>query len=111
MKSIDPIQYIDTPNYRFGFWEHCVESSPFPPVIMIHGYPGRPHDFRFLFPLLDNVHCIALAMPNLDITTTKSSVDTTTITARKNAILEFMNHKGISRAFLMGHSMGGPIAL
>ncbi len=102
------IQYIETTNYRFGYCEHLV-SSPFPPVIMVHGYPGRPQDFRFLFEHFKDVHCIALAMPNLDISTTKTNIETTSITARKKAVVEFMDHMGIREAILMGHSMGGPI--
>jgi pimeloyl-ACP methyl ester carboxylesterase len=76
---------------------------------MVHGYPGRPQDFRFLFEHFEDVHCIALAMPNLDISTTKTNIETTSITARRRAIVEFMDHMGIKEAILMGHSMGGPI--
>ena len=107
----DPIQYIETTNYRFGYWEHTVDSTPFPPVLMVHGYPGRPHDFRFLFPHLPNVHCIALAMPNLDISTTKTDVSTTTIRDREAAIVEFLDAMQIKTCLLMGHSMGGPMMI
>ena len=78
---------------------------------MVHGYPGRPHDFRFLFPHMKNFRCIALAMPNLDISTTKTDVPITTIVDRENAIIEFLNAMNISECILMGHSMGGPMVL
>ena len=46
----ESIQYIDTENFRFGYLESPSVDSPHPPLVMVHGYPGRPQDFRFLFP-------------------------------------------------------------
>lgn len=105
------IQTIDTPNYRFGYLEHCVDESPYPPVVMVHGYPGRPQDFRFLFPYFDDLHCISLAMPNLDISITKTNISTTTIRDREAAIVEFLDAMNIYECILMGHSMGGPLMI
>lgn len=106
-----PIEYIETENFRFGYWESPSLDSPQPPIIMVHGYPGRPQDFRFLFPHMKDFRCIALAMPNLDISTTKTDVSITTIVDRENAIIEFLDAMDIAECVLMGHSMGGPMVL
>jgi len=107
----DPVQFIETNNFRFGYWESPSANSPHPPIIMVHGYPGRPHDFRFLFPHLTEFRCLALAMPNLDISTTKTNISTTSIVDRETAIVEFMDSMNIEECILMGHSMGGPMVL
>lgn len=106
-----PIEYIDTNNFHFGYWESPSVNSPHPPIVMVHGYPGRPQDFRFLFPHMKDFRCIALAMPNLDITTTKTNIPTTTIVDREMAIVEFLDAMNITECILMGHSMGGPMVL
>ena len=107
----DPIQYIETPNFSFGYWESPSVDSTHPPIIMVHGYPGRPHDFRFLFPHMKDFRCIALAMPNLDISTTTTDISDTTILDRERAIVEFLDAMNIDECVLMGHSMGGPMVL
>lgn len=107
----DSIEYIETENFRFGYWESPCVDSPNPPIVMVHGYPGRPHDFRFLFPHLPDFRCIAVAMPNLDISTTKTDVSITTIVDRERAIVEFLDAMNITECILMGHSMGGPMVL
>ena len=53
-----PIQTIETANYQFGYLEQHADNSSHPPIVMVHGYPGRPQDFRFLFPHLADFHCI-----------------------------------------------------
>ena len=89
----DPIEYIETENFRFGYWESPSVDSQNPPIVMVHGYPGRPQDFRFLFPYMKDFRCLALAMPKLDISTTKTDVSITTIVDRENAIMEFFSKK------------------
>lgn len=111
MTTVLPIQTIETLNYQFGYLEQCSVDSSHPPIIMVHGYPGRPQDFRFLFPHLPDFHCIALAMPNLDISITKTDVSTTTIRDREAAIIEFLDAMDIDECILMGHSMGGPLMI
>ena len=106
-----PIQTIETANYQFGYLEQHADNSSHPPIVMVHGYPGRPQDFRFLFPHLADFHCIALAMPNLDISITKTDISTTTIRDRERAIVEFLDAMDIDECILMGHSMGGPLMI
>lgn len=107
--SESSLHTIETTNYTFGYLEHPSADSVLPPVVMVHGYPGRPQDFRFLFEHLDGIRCIALAMPNLDISTTNTSISTTTIRDREGAIVEFLDAMNIHTCILMGHSMGGPM--
>ena len=105
------IEYIETEKFRFGYSESPSLDSPHPPIVMVHGYPGRPQDFRFLFPHMQDFRCLALAMPNLDISTTRTAVSITTIVDREKAIIDFLDAMNISECILMGHSMGGPMVL
>ena len=107
----ESIEYIETENFRFGYWESPGYNSPHPPIVMVHGYPGRPQDFRFLFPHMQDFRCLALAMPNLDISSTRTDVSITTIVDREKAIIEFLDAMNVSECILMGHSMGGPMVL
>ena len=109
MSSNPILQFIETPDYRFGYLESPSPHSALPPLVMVHGYPGRPQDFRFLFPYLTKVRCLALAMPNLDISSSKTAVSTTSIRDRERAILQFLDAMHIEQCILVGHSMGGPI--
>ena len=60
---------------------------------------------------MKDFRCLALAMPKLDISTTKTDVSITTIVDRENAIMEFVDAMDIQECILMGHSMGGPMVL
>ena len=112
MSPIDPtlsIQSLETSNYHFQYIETGNPSGY--TILFIHGYPGRPQDFRWMFPFLPHYRIISIAMPNLDMTTTKTNIPTTSIMDRVYAVLEFTTAKNISNCALVAHSMGGPIAL
>ena len=79
------------------------------PFLLIHGYPGRPQDFRWITPGLPELRCISLAMPGLDITEPLSS-SCLSINERASFVCAFIKVLGLSEAFLLGHSMGGVVA-
>jgi pimeloyl-ACP methyl ester carboxylesterase len=39
-----------------------------PTLVLVHGYPGRPADFRWMVPVLPGLRVVSLAMPGLDHT-------------------------------------------
>lgn len=97
---------LETENYIFQFIE---QGNGFP-LLFMHGYPGRPQDFRWLFPYLSEFKIISLALPCLDYTKIKENrKPPTTINQRVSAIEEFLEKKNIKQCLVFAHSMGGPI--
>ena len=78
------------------------------PIICIHGYPGRPQDFRWLVPLLNGYRLIILAMPGLDITALPQE-ELCSVSSRANFVIDFMDKLQIENCVLITHSMGGVI--
>jgi pyruvate dehydrogenase E2 component (dihydrolipoamide acetyltransferase) len=82
------------------------------PILLIHGFGGDLHNWQF------NQEALAAGRPTfaLDLPghggSTKDlgagKVDVSTLAA---AVLDFMGAKGIAQAHLVGHSLGGAIAL
>ena len=98
--------HLETDNYHFQY----IEEGDGLPLVFLHGYPGRPQDFRWLFPFLSQFKIISLGLPNLDLTTTKNGFKSpTTITERADSIQEFLIKKDIKQCLVVTHSMGGPI--
>lgn len=79
------------------------------PLIILHG----------LFGMLDNWHSISRSLGTdfhvyaLDQRNHGRSPHSEVLThaAMANDVLDFMDHEGISSAFLLGHSMGGKVAM
>lgn len=79
------------------------------PVVFVHGYPGRPQDFRWLIPLLPGVRAIGIAMPGLDHTPLSSGPDPS-VGGRGRFLSGVLDAMGVSRCVVIGHSMGGVLA-
>ena len=45
------------------------------PLVFVHGYPGRPQDFRWLIPHLPSFRSVGVALPGLDLTPLSSGSD------------------------------------
>ena len=75
-------------------------------ALFVHGYPGRPQDFRWILPSLSKFRCICIALPGMDITPfpLKPMI---TVTARVDFLFSFMDALHITKCILVGHSMGG----
>ena len=88
------------------FYDECGEGSP---IVFLHGYPGRPQDFRWLFSNLTSFRLIFLALPGLDISPLPA-IPMFTITDRGEFVKTFCDAIALCRFHLVGHSMGGMIA-
>ena len=79
------------------------------PLLMIHGYPGRPQDFRWLFPALQKHFTIyTIALPGMGITPLKSYPASRT-QEMMPLISLFLKTLGIEKCYLLGYSMGGTL--
>jgi pimeloyl-ACP methyl ester carboxylesterase len=76
---------------------------------MIHGLPGSHRDFRWLAPPLEQlgVRVIRLDMPGFG----GSAPCPPQLSAVASHVLRRLDHLGLDRVVLLGHSFGGPQAL
>lgn len=91
---------------------HCVDLGEGPDtLVLLHGYPGRPHDFRWMLAgLAAQVRVLLPAMPGLGLTPLSAgpAVD---LDGRVAFLQELLDALGLERMVLGGHSMGGGMAL
>jgi pimeloyl-ACP methyl ester carboxylesterase len=78
------------------------------PVILIHGAGGQNIYWPPLMRRMPGFHCHAIDLPGHG---KSEGAGFQTVEAYANAVLEFMNALEISQAALVGHSLGGAIAL
>jgi pyruvate dehydrogenase E2 component (dihydrolipoamide acetyltransferase) len=80
------------------------------PVIFLHGYGGDLNNWLFNQPAVaERATTYALDLPGHG--GSSKEVGEGTIQAMARTVLGFMDAKGIGRAHLVGHSMGGAVAL
>ncbi|MGV3487680.1 MAG: alpha/beta fold hydrolase [Tuberibacillus sp.] len=95
------------------YYEHHGQplNSKFPVIIMIHGYLSSCFSFRYLIPLLKDHYTIyTLDLPGFG----RSEKSKTFIYSLNNygkLIVAFMDALKLEKPVLIGHSMGGQIAL
>jgi 3-oxoadipate enol-lactonase len=93
--SKGPLYYVDIP-------------GNLPALVVIHGFPGRPHDFRKLFPYIPSQRIIAVALPGMGITPQYTPpID---IKGCPSLLKEFIEHLGLESVHLLGHSFGATLA-
>lgn len=105
-----PVFPIKTLNLSKGSTAY-IESGSGPSVVCIHGIPGVARDFRWLFPPLEHrARMIAVDLPGFGETAVASGPDASP-EGRAKFILEFIDALGLERPVLVGHSMGGLVAV
>ena len=82
-----------------------------PAVLCVHGLPGSYRDFRWLAePLVGHARLIAVDLPGFGQTPVQTCPDPSP-EGRAAFVLEVMDALGLDRPLLVGHSMGGVVAL
>lgn len=82
-----------------------------PTIVAVHGLPGSTRDYRWLGAALpDTVRFVRLDMPGFGGTPRESGA-AEDIDARGAFVAAALEALGIERCVLVGHSMGGPVAL
>lgn len=80
------------------------------PLVLLHGFPLDHHTWDFVAPLLEGT--FDLIMPDLRGFGSSSTVDSRyTLDDFASDIAGLLDHLGIQKAAIAGHSMGGYIAL
>jgi pimeloyl-ACP methyl ester carboxylesterase len=94
-----------------GVGIHYVDRGQGLPLVLIHGLGGRIYNFRYNIPVLsEHVRVVALDLKGFGYSERPAAGDYS-LTAQARLVGELMERLGISRAAVLGHSMGGAIAL
>ena len=80
-------------------------------MLMVHGYPGRPQDFRWLNePLQDHFRIIQIAMPGMGHTPV-ATWPAPGLTDRSEFLAAFLDALKIEKCWILGHSINGVLCV
>lgn len=97
--------------YVRGTGVHYLEAGTGKPVLLLHGFGGSTFSFRHLIPLLaTKFRVIALDLKGFGYSDRPPNADYSE-TAQAQLVHDFMEQMGIAQAAIVGHSLGGSIAL
>lgn len=81
-----------------------------PVLLAIHGLPGSGRDFRWLAPVLTpHLRFVRVDMPGFGSSPLGRQA-VTSVEGRTRLVIAVADSLGIDRFFVLGHSMGGPLA-
>jgi len=90
---------------------HYVEQGDGPPVVLVHGLGASTFSFRRNIPeLARHFHVIALDLMGFGYSERPARGDYS-LTAHATRLADFIYAVGLDRATVVGHSMGGAVAL
>jgi pimeloyl-ACP methyl ester carboxylesterase len=94
-----------------GVGIHYVDRGQGPPLVLIHGLGGSICNFRYNIPVLSqHLRVVAPDLKGFGYSERPAAGDYSP-TAQARLVAELMDRLGIPRAAVLGHSMGGAIAL
>lgn len=79
-------------------------------LLLVHGAPGSARDFRWLTPALHGLRVVRVELPGFG-GTPLSTQPSVAVTDRARFVLEVADALGLSTAALLGHSLGGVVAV
>ena len=90
---------------------HFVESGQGEAVVLIHGLGASTHSFRHTIPVLaQHFRVIALDLKGFGYSARPAEGDYS-LTAHADLVGQVMDQIGVARATVLGHSMGGAVAM
>ncbi|MEW9838717.1 alpha/beta fold hydrolase [Mesorhizobium marinum] len=90
---------------------HYVDAGEGRPIVFVHGLGGQLHHFRHpTFPLLPGYRLIALDRPGSGYSVRWSQA-TARLPEQARAVADFIVALGLERPLVVGHSLGGAVAL
>lgn len=81
-----------------------------PALLLLHGLPGSARDFRYLAPLLGALRCVRPDLPGFGGTARRHR-GAWSLPQRAELVVRLLDHLGIDRVVVGGHSMGGAVAV
>ncbi len=90
---------------------HYVEAGEGPPILFVHGLGGQLHHFRHtLFDELDGYRLVALDRPGSGYSK-RAAQASGSLPEQARIIVAFIEKLGLKKPLLVGHSLGGAVAL
>ena len=89
----------------------CGDTDAESVAFCVHGWSCSVYSYRFLLPLLADagMRAVAIDLPGHGLSDKPVEADRYTLDAQSESVMAAMDALRISRAVLVGHSMGGPI--
>jgi pimeloyl-ACP methyl ester carboxylesterase len=103
-----PGRFVDVPGARL----HVLERGQGPAVLLVHGLSGQLENFGYgmIEPLSRNFRVIAVDRPGAGHST-RTPGSATDLPAQAEALAALCDKLGLERPLVVGHSLGGAIAL
>ncbi|SOY42888.1 alpha/beta fold hydrolase [Cupriavidus taiwanensis] len=103
-----PGRFIDVPGARL----HVVERGRGPALLLVHGLSGQLENFGYgmIAPLAENFRVIAVDRPGAGHST-RTPGSAADLPAQADALAALCDRLGLERPLVVGHSLGGAIAL
>lgn len=90
---------------------HYLEAGEGRPIVFVHGLGGQLHHFRYsMFPILTGYRLIALDRPGSGYSV-RAAGATARLPEQAEVIVKFIEALGLEKPLLVGHSLGGAVAL
>ncbi|WP_221566625.1 alpha/beta fold hydrolase [Alkalihalobacillus sp. TS-13] len=110
-EEINPAKQMQLQDINI-YYEHYPNGKPDAPVIiLIHGFLSSCFSFRMLIPLLkEHFHIFAIDLPGFG-QSEKSRKFMYSLKNYGQLIVDFIENMNIENAYVIGHSMGGQVAM
>lgn len=103
------VRRVELPSTGIGLYLYDTGGDTKTPVILLHGLGDEADTWRHVLPLVSATHrTIALDLPGFG--RSDPGKRKVSIPLFRDTLLELLNHLGIDRAVLVGHSTGAVIA-
>ncbi len=97
--------------YVDGVRLHYVEAGEGPPLLLLHGLNGSTFSFRLLMPYLaPHFRTIALDLKGFGFSDRPAGGDYS-LGEQARLVAGFLDALGVEKAFVLGHSLGGAVAM
>ena len=105
-------RFVEVPGARLHVVEAGEARDGRPPIVMLHGLAAQLHNFRYALvdDLARDTRVIALDRPGSGYSSREPG-RATTLEEQADAVAAAMDALGLSRALLVGHSLGGALSL
>ena len=105
-------RFVDVPGVRFHVIDQGTAPAGSPPILMLHGLAGQVHHFNFhlVDALAKTTRVVAIDRPGSGYST-RARDTAIRIDHQADAVAQLLTALQIDKAFVVGHSLGGALAL
>ncbi len=112
-QRIPPVgTFVDLPTARLHVLDRGIAGEAIPPVLMLHGLGGQLHHFAYhlVDAIAKHTRVVTLDRPGSGYSSRNTGA-ATTLRQQADTFVALLDHLQIEKAFVVGHSLGGALAL